>query len=94
VPAQVIDGETNGFGVNIRRGNFGPKDTFFQLDLRLLKGFKVANGEFQVWAELFNVFNTKNGGQNNICCGPSAYGRADTLFGPPRSLQLGTAFRF
>ena len=94
VPAQVIDGETDGFGVNIRRGNFGPKDTFFQLDLRLLKGFKVANGEFQVWAELFNVFNTKNGGQNFICCGPSAYGRADTLFGPPRSLQLGTAFRF
>jgi outer membrane receptor protein involved in Fe transport len=94
VPALVTDGETNGFGVNIRKGNFGPKDTFFQLDLRLLKAFQVGNGEFQVWAEVFNLFNTKNGGQNNICCGPSAYGRADTLFGPPRSLQLGTAFRF
>ncbi|HMI41504.1 MAG TPA: TonB-dependent receptor [Sphingomicrobium sp.] len=94
VPALVTDGETNGFGVNIRKGNFGPKDTFFQLDLRLMKAFQVGTGEFQVWAEVFNLTNTKNGGQNDICCGPSAYGRADTLFGPPRSLQLGTAFRF
>ena len=94
VPAHVTDGETDGFGVNIRRGNFGPKDTFFQLDLRLMKAFQVGGGEFQVWAEVFNVFNTNNVGQNNICCGPSAYGNKDTLFGPARSLQLGTAFRF
>jgi outer membrane receptor protein involved in Fe transport len=94
VPALVTDGETNGFGVNIRKGNFGPKDTFFQLDLRLMKEFKVGPGQFQLWAEVFNVFNTNNVGQNNICCGPSAYGNPDTLFGPPRSLQVGAGYRF
>jgi hypothetical protein len=95
VPAEVIDGETNGFGVNIRRGNFGPKDNFFQLDLRLMKAFQLGIGEFQVWAEVFNVFNTENKGWGTICCGPSGFDRpADVLIGPPRSLQLGTAFRF
>ena len=94
VPALVTDGETNGFGVNIRKGNFGPRDTFFQLDLRLGKEFHVGPGEFELWAEVFNVFNTNNVGQSNICCGPSAYGNPDTLFGPPRSLQFGAAYRF
>jgi hypothetical protein len=94
VPALVTDGETNGFGVNIRKGNFGPRDTFFQLDLRLMKEFEIGPGVFQLWGEVFNVFNTNNVGQSSICCGPSAYGRADTLFGPPRSLQIGAAYRF
>jgi outer membrane receptor protein involved in Fe transport len=94
VPALVTDGETNGFGVNIRKGNFGPKDTFFQLDLRLMKEFQIGPGAFQLWAEVFNVFNTNNVGQNSICCGPSAFGNVDTLFGPPRSLQIGAAYRF
>jgi hypothetical protein len=94
VPALVTDGETHGFGVNIRKGNFGPKDTFFQLDLRLMKEFKVGPGAFQLWAEVFNVFNTDNVGQGSICCGPSAFGNKDTLFGPPRSLQIGAGYRF
>lgn len=95
VPATLIDGVTNGFGVNIRKGNFGPKRSFSQLDLRLLKGVKVAGGEFQVWAEVFNVFNTKNGGFGERCCGPSDFpSQPDILVGPPRSLQLGSAFRF
>jgi outer membrane receptor protein involved in Fe transport len=94
VPALVTDGETNGFGVNIRKGNFGPRDAFFQLDLRLGKEFRVGPGSFELWAEVFNVFNTDNVGQSNICCGPSAFGNPDTLFGPPRSLQIGGAYRF
>ena len=94
VPASLIDG-SNGFGVKLRKGNFGPKRSFSQLDLRLLKGFKLANGEFQLWAEVFNVFNTKNGGFGEQCCGPSSFpSRPDILVGPPRSLQLGAAFRF
>jgi hypothetical protein len=94
VPALVTDGETNGFGVNIRKGNFGPRDTFFQLDLRLMKELHVGPGEFQLWAEVFHVFNTNNVGQSNISCGPSAYGHADTLFGPPRSVQIGAGYKF
>jgi outer membrane receptor protein involved in Fe transport len=95
VPALLTDGETNGFGVNIRKGNFGPKESYFQLDLRLLKEFKLGFGAFQVWAEVFNVFNTKNGGYGEACCGPSAFpDDPNILVGPPRSLQLGTAFRF
>ena len=96
VPGLLIDGETNGFGVNIRKGNFGPKKPFSQLDLRLLKEFKVSGGAFQVWAEVFNVFNTKNDAWGEACCGPSFYdfNKTGVLAGPPRSLQLGTAFRF
>jgi len=96
VPALLIDGETDGFGVNIRKGNFGPKKSFSQLDLRLLKEFKVLGGGFQVWAEVFNVFNTKNDAWGEACCGPSFYdnNRTNVLVGPPRSLQLGTAFKF
>ena len=96
VPGLLIDGETNGFGVNIRKGNFGPKRSFSQLDVRLLKEFKLLGGAFQVWAEAFNVFNTKNDAYGEACCGPSYYkfNRTNVLVGPPRSLQLGTAFRF
>ena len=97
VPAAIIDGETDGFGVNIRRANIGPKKSFSQLDLRLLKAFQIAGGEFQVWAEVFNVFNTKNDAYGGLpCCGPSFFenNKTDTLVGPARSLQLGTAFRF
>jgi hypothetical protein len=44
---------------------------------------------------VFNVFNTKNGGYGEACCGPSAFpDDPNILVGPPRSLQLGTAFRF
>ena len=97
VPADLLDGETDGFGSNLRRGNLGPKKSFSQLDLRLLKEFPMMGRAFQVWAEVFNVFNTKNdayGGR--ACCGPSYYenNRTDALVGPPRSLQLGTAFKF
>lgn len=96
VPGLLIDGETNGFGVNIRKGNFGPKKSFSQLDLRLLKAFQVGFGEFNVWAEVFNVFNTKNDAWGEACCGPSFYdfNKTNVLVGPPRSLQLGTAFKF
>jgi outer membrane receptor protein involved in Fe transport len=97
VPAAILDGETDGFGVNLRRGNLGPKKSFSQLDLRLLKEFPVMGRAFQVWAEVFNVFNTKNDAYGGLpCCGPSYFenNRTDTVVGPPRSLQLGTAFRF
>jgi len=97
VPAAILDGETDGFGINLRRGNLGPKKSFSQLDLRLLKEFKLGFGAFQVWAEVFNVFNTKNDAYGGLpCCGPSYFenNKTDTLVGPPRSLQLGTAFRF
>jgi hypothetical protein len=91
----VTDGETDGFGVNIRKGNFGPDRTFHQLDLRLQKAFSLfRGGEFQVWAEVFNVFNTDNLGFSGTCCGPSAFGPPTVLIGPPRSVQFGTAFRF
>jgi hypothetical protein len=62
-----------------------------------LKEFPVMGRAFQVWAEVFNVFNTKNDAYGGLpCCGPSYFenNRTDTVVGPPRSLQLGTAFRF
>lgn len=94
VPALLTDVSAGG-GINIVKGNNGPKSSFSQLDLRLLKEFKVGFGAFQMWAEVFNVFNTKNGGYGERCCRPSDFpDKPDILVGPPRSLQLGAAFKF
>ena len=60
-----------------------------------MKEFAIGPGKFQLWAEVFNVFNTANGGFNDQCCGPASFPSSpDLLFGPPRSLQLGAAYRF
>ena len=94
VPQLVIDGETNGFGTNIRKGNFGRDRMFAQLDLRLLKSFNFGPGELQVWAEVFNLFNRDNLGYNDACCGAHPTDPATVLIGPPRSFQVGTGFKF
>lgn len=94
VPQLIIDGETNGFGTNIRKGNFGRDRMFAQLDLRLLKSFDFGGGEFQVWAEVFNLFNRDNLGYNDACCGAHPNDPASVLIGPPRSFQVGTGFKF
>jgi hypothetical protein len=94
VPQLVIDGETDGFGINIRKGNFGRDRMFAQVDLRLLKAFNFNGKEFQVWAEVFNVLNRDNLGYNDACCSASPSDLPSVLIGPPRSFQVGTAFRF
>ena len=94
VPQLIIDGETDGFGTNIRKGNFGRDRMFAQVDLRLLKSFTFNGKEFQVWGEVFNVLNRDNLGFNDACCGASPTDLPSVLIGPPRSFQFGTAFRF
>jgi hypothetical protein len=94
VPQLVIDGQTAGFGINIRKGNFGRDRMFAQLDLRLLKSFDFGGGEFQVWAEVFNVLNRDNLGFSDACCGANPTDPPSVLIGGPRSFQVGTAFRF
>lgn len=95
IPRLVTDGESEGFGINIRKGNFGPAELFAQVDLRLQKAFEVFNGgEIQVWAEVFNLFNRDNLAFSPTCCGLSNPGLPSVLVGPPRSFQFGAAFRF
>jgi len=94
VPQLIIDGETDGFQNNIRKGNTGRDRTVAQLDLRLLKAFNMNGKEIRAWAEVFNVFNRNNLGYNDACCGPDPDDQASVLVAPPRSLQIGAAFRF
>jgi hypothetical protein len=84
------------------RPNGGRDDKFLefrQVDLRVAKEFKLT-GEHRVGAfvECFNVFNSKNfGGYNGFIPfeGENAdFGKPSVLVAPPRSFQLGMAYRF
>ncbi|MBA2771845.1 MAG: TonB-dependent receptor, partial [Sphingomonas sp.] len=82
----------------IRLGFFENLPDFFQVDLRLQKIFRLfGDKEFTVSAEVFNLFNRANfgGADGFICCGGNPnFGVPNSLSGPPRSFQLGAAFRF
>ncbi|HYI48612.1 MAG TPA: TonB-dependent receptor [Allosphingosinicella sp.] len=98
LPFFVIDAN-DGFqpGV-IRLGYFEELPDFFQLDLRVQKTFQLFNSaELTLSAEVFNVTNHDNFGSADgfTCCGGNAnFGKPNALAGPPRSFQLGAAFRF
>lgn len=100
-PFAVIDA-SQGFGArDIRlRGNVGSPVLFAQVDLKLQKNIKVFDGgEFQVWGEVFNVFNRANITSDNgfiprLPETNASFGRPNILVGPPRSFQFGAAFRF
>ncbi len=53
--------------------------------------------ELSISAEVFNLLNRANFGSADgfICCdGNPNFGKPNGLSGPPRSFQLGAAFRF
>jgi outer membrane receptor protein involved in Fe transport len=82
----------------IRLGYFEHLPHFLQVDLRLQKIFGLGGGkEFTLSGEVFNLFNRANFGSADgfICCGGNPnFGVPNGLAGPPRSFQLGAAFRF
>jgi len=82
----------------IRLGYFEELPHFFQVDLRLQKIFRMwGDKELSISAEVFNLFNRANFGsaEGFICCGGNPnFGKPNGLAGPPRSFQLGAAFRF
>jgi outer membrane receptor protein involved in Fe transport len=98
VPFFIIDAR-NGFGARdiLFPGNVGDNRMFAQLDLKLQKDITLfQGGRFSLWAEVFNVFNRDNIARYDsfVCCGNSLDSSPNILVGPPRSFQVGGAFRF
>lgn len=97
-PFFVIDANAGFQPGNIRLGHFEHVPHFLQVDLRLQKIFRLfGDKEFSLSAEVFNLFNRANfgGAEGFTCCGGNPnFGVPNSLAGPPRSFQLGAAFRF
>jgi hypothetical protein len=72
----------------------GTGASFSQLDLRLAKGFDFAKDlGVEVYAEVFNVFNSKNPALYTADGQPNAYA-GDPYQGEQRLLQFGARFHF
>lgn len=92
--------DTNGDGNNldlrpgVKHVNSGRGDSFSQLDLRVSRDFLFpGKGGIELLAEMFNVFNSKNG------AAPDRFGNAtvfagDPLQGEQRLLQLGARIHY
>lgn len=98
LPFFVIDAREGFQPGKIKLGHFENLPPFFQVDLRLQKIFRLfGDREFSVWGEVFNLFDRANfgGADGFICCGGNPnFGVPNSLAGPPRSFQVGAAFRF
>lgn len=97
-PFFVIDANDGFQPGNIRLGYFEHLPHFLQVDLRLQKIFRLFGGkEVTLSAEVFNLLNRANfgGADGFTCCGGNPnFGKPNSLSGPPRSFQVGAAFRF
>lgn len=98
LPFFVIDANDGFQPDRIRLGHFDHLPHFFQVDLRLQKIFRLGGDkEFTLSGEVFNLFNRANfgGADGFTCCGGNAnFGVPNALAGPPRTFQVGAAFRF
>jgi outer membrane receptor protein involved in Fe transport len=105
VPFTIADA-SGGFGpgeFELRR-NGGRADKvveFRQVDVRLSKGFTVyAKQRISAFAEVFNVFNSKNFGGYDGFIPPASgdpnrnFGSPSKLVAPTRSLQFGLSYNF
>ena len=78
----------------VGRVNTGTGASFSQLDLRLAKTFNFAKDlGIELYAEMFNVFNSKNPALYTATGTPSAWA-GDPYQGEQRLLQLGARFFF
>ena len=98
LPFFVIDANDGFQPGNIRLGHFDHLPHFLQVDLRLQKIFRLmGDKEITLSAEVFNLFNRANfgGAEGFTCCGGNPdFGKPNSLAGPPRTFQVGAAFRF
>ncbi len=94
------------FFIDAREG-FGPRDirfpgnvldtkSFFQIDMRLQKVFKLLGREFTVFGEVFNLLDEDNIARRDTfaCCGNEVDTTPTDVIGPPRSFQFGSSVRF
>ena len=93
-------------GVHFGRNTFRQPD-FYQLDLRLSKGFKVWEGNLQLFAECYNCSNAANrfvtsanqtyGANPSLGVNPTVnprFGVEDGVTSTPRTIQLGIRYDF
>jgi hypothetical protein len=86
-------------GVHLARNSFRQPD-FYELDLRLSKGFRVWTGDLQIFAECFNCSNAANrnvSGANQtwgILNTPNSNFGVEDGVGTPRTVQLGLRYDF
>jgi outer membrane receptor protein involved in Fe transport len=103
LPFTIADA-SEGFGPGqfVLRRNAGRDDEIFefaQVDLRLAKDFELQKQRISAFAEVFNLFNTKNFAGYNGFIPPSPemnpdFGNPSYLIGPTRSLQFGLGYKF
>jgi outer membrane receptor protein involved in Fe transport len=104
-PFTIADA-SRGFGpteFRLRR-NEGRADgliQYKQVDMRLTREFKLHDQHrLSLFAEMFNVFNSKNFAGYDGFIPPSSgppnpnFGKPSSVIGPPRSLQLGLSYGF
>jgi hypothetical protein len=88
----IADTNHDGFRQDLAPGvshvNTGRGDAFSQFDLRLGRDFRIGDFGFEVIAEVFNVFNRKNGSIFDSTGTPSAFA-GDPLQGEQRLGQIG-----
>lgn len=102
----TISDASKGFGPTefVLRRNEGRAEGFIQfsqVDVRLAKDFRISEGRrINVFAESFNLFNSKNFGGYDGFLPPEAepanpkFGMPSILVGPPRSFQFGMGYSF
>lgn len=83
----VINGEI------VERNSFRQPD-FKTLDVRLTKSFSTGGGDFQVFGEVFNVFNWDNLFTTRTDFDSSRFGQLDTFIGNVRQFQLGVRWAY
>jgi hypothetical protein len=93
-----VDVNKDGYTMDLAPGHDHVNDqrgpSFSQVDIRVAKEFKFAgNYGFEVMAEVFNLFNAKNGTQFDSFGNTNAYA-GDPGQGEQRLIQLGGRFRF
>ena len=75
--------------------NSGTGASFSQLDLRVAKAFDFAKDlGFELFAEMFNVFNETNPAEYVATGQPTAWAGSDPTQGEQRLVQLGARFHF
>jgi len=98
-PYFVIDA-SEGFGKNIRLGNFGNQSGFKQVDVRLQKEVSFGSDrKMTVFVEAINIFDAVNFGGRDGFIPPSPevnanFGNPNSLTGLPRTVQFGARFDF
>jgi outer membrane receptor for ferrienterochelin and colicin len=98
----LVTDQRNGSGAGVLISNVGDTKPFRQVDVRLTKDIRLFGhdkADFQLIAEVFNVFNRANfSGYDGFLPQPPAtnttFGTPNDLAGPPRTFQFGARFTF